>query len=83
MNTPTIRRLTPHAVTNFRPRLPMARQEDINLENVDREVIGFCAPEHLLGIITRPGVPFHDRWIDDGWARTVRLDAFGMAKGAQ
>lgn len=61
----------------------MALQEDINAEKIDGEVIGFYAPEHLLGIITHPGEPFHYHWIDNGRTRTAHLDAFGMTKGAQ
>ncbi len=62
---------------------PMAFQEDIKAVKIEGEVVGFYAPEHLLGIITHPGEPLHYHWVDAGRTRTAHLDAFGMAKGAQ
>lgn len=62
---------------------PMALQEDIKAGSVEGEVVGFYAPEALLGIVTHPGEPFHYHWLDTGRTRTAHLDAFGMAKGAQ
>lgn len=62
---------------------PMALQEDIKTPAIEGEVVGFYAPEPLLGVITHPGEPFHYHWIDVGRTRTAHLDAFGMAKGTE
>ena len=62
---------------------PMALQEDIKTPAIEGEVVGFYAPEQLLGVITHPGEPFHYHWVDAGRTRTAHLDAFGMAKGAE
>ncbi|MGE4257511.1 MAG: acetolactate decarboxylase [Xanthobacteraceae bacterium] len=86
----TLTNVAMHVIKSANPKFgghgsaqPMALQEDIKVEKIDGEVIGFYAPEHLLGIITHPGEPFHYHWIDSGRTRTAHLDAFGMAKGAQ
>lgn len=60
---------------------PMALQEDIKAASIDGEVVGFYAPEALLGIVTHPGEPFHYHWVDTARTKTAHLDAFGMAKG--
>lgn len=61
----------------------MAEQEDIAVDTIAGEIVGFYAPPGLRGIITHPGEPFHYHWVDIGRTRTAHLDAFGMAKGAQ
>lgn len=61
---------------------PMALQEDIKAASIDGEVVGFYAPEALLGIVTHPGEPFHYHWVDLARTKTAHLDAFGMAKGS-
>jgi alpha-acetolactate decarboxylase len=60
----------------------MALQEDIKIASITGEVIGFYAPEALLGIVTHPGEPFHYHWVDTARTKTAHLDAFGMAKGS-
>jgi hypothetical protein len=61
---------------------PMALQEDIKASSIEGHVVGFYAPEHLIGVITHPGEPFHYHWVDADRTRTAHLDAFGMVKGA-
>jgi hypothetical protein len=61
---------------------PMALQEDIKAATIEGLVVGFYAPEPMLGIITHPGEPFHYHWIDPGRTKTAHLDSFGMRAGA-
>ena len=61
---------------------PMALQEDIRAASIRGEVVGFYAPEALIGIVTHPGEAFHFHWVDEARTRTARRDAFGMAKGS-
>lgn len=86
----TLTNVAMHVIKSANPKFgghgsaePMAFQEDIKASTIEGEVVGFYAPEHLLGIITHPGEPFHYHWVDAGRTRTTHLDAFGMAKGAQ
>lgn len=88
--TGTLTNVAMHVIKSANPKFgghgsaePMAFQEDIKATTIEGEVVGFYAPEHLLGIATHPGEPFHYHWVDAGRTRTTHLDAFGMAKGAQ
>jgi hypothetical protein len=78
-----------HVIKAANPKLdghgsgqPMALQEDIKIASITGEVVGFYAPEALLGIVTHPGEPFHYHWVDTARTKTAHLDAFGMVKGS-
>jgi hypothetical protein len=85
----TLLNVTMHVIKATNPKFgghgsgqPMALQEDIKVASISGEVVGFYAPEALLGIVTHPGEPFHYHWVDAARTKTAHLDAFGMAKGS-
>jgi len=85
----TLKNVAMHVIKTANPKFgghgagqPMALQEDIRVASIDGEVVGFYAPEALLGIITHPGEPFHYHWVDTARTKTAHLDKFGMAKGS-
>jgi alpha-acetolactate decarboxylase len=85
----TLFKVNMHIIAAFNPSFKghgsghaMAEQEDIAVESIEGEVVGFYAPPTIQGTFTHPGEPFHFHWVDSGRTRTAHLDAFGMRAGA-